>query len=72
MLIVIDGRDVPDLFTHEFSDRRVVQVGGVLKRVGASADRVACAIGTVGVDRDLVARQCAVSMIALISSKDTV
>jgi hypothetical protein len=46
MLIVIDGRDVPDLVAHEFSDRRVVQVGCVLKRVGARADRVACAIGT--------------------------
>ena len=56
MLIVIDGRDVPDLFTYEFSDRRVVQVGCVLERVGAGADCVACAVGTVGVDGDLVAR----------------
>src|SRR5207249_10762172 len=55
MLIVIDGGDVPDVFAHEFGDGRVVHVGRVFERIRAGADGVACAVGTVGMDRDLVA-----------------
>ena len=57
MLIVIDGRHVPDALAHQFGDGGVVHVGGVFERVGPGANGVARAGRPVGVHRDFAPRR---------------
>src|SRR6266481_1006429 len=53
--IVVDGGDVKGAAAGHFLDGGVVHVGGVFEGVGAGADGVARAIGSVGMDGDFFA-----------------
>src|SRR5258708_1716202 len=53
--IVINGRHIKRAALGHFLDGGVVHVGGMFERVGAGANGVAGAIGSVGVDGDFFA-----------------
>src|SRR5260221_5552515 len=53
--VVVDSRHIKSAALGHFLDGGVVHVGGVFERVGASANGVARAIGSVGVDGDFFA-----------------